>query len=58
MTVLGVAWVGGGLAYLVLLRDIPSDGRLLIFVTLLTVFVDDTAAFFVGRAIGRHRMAP
>ena len=41
-----------------LLRDIPSDGRLLIFVTLLTVFADDTAAFFVGRAIGRHRMAP
>ena len=27
VTVLGVAWVGGGLAYLVLLRDIPSDGR-------------------------------
>ena len=58
VTVLGVAWVGGGLAYLMLLRDIPSDGRLLIFVTLLTVFADDTAAFFVGRAIGRHRMAP
>jgi len=56
--VLGVAWVGGGLAYLMLLRDIPSDGRLLIFVALLTVFADDTAAFFVGRAIGRHRMAP
>ena len=58
VTVLGVAWVGGGLAYLMLLRDIPSEGRLLIFVTLLTVFADDTAAFFVGRAIGRHRMAP
>ncbi|HEX2303144.1 MAG TPA: phosphatidate cytidylyltransferase, partial [Gaiella sp.] len=34
------------------------DGRLLIFTTLLTVFADDTAAFFVGRAIGRHRLAP
>ena len=52
VTVLGVVWVGGGLAHLMLLRDIPSDGRLLIFVTLLTVFADDTAAFFVGRAIG------
>ena len=58
VTVLGVAWVGGGLAYLMLLRDIPSDGRLLILVTLLTVFADDTAAYLVGRAIGRHRMAP
>jgi phosphatidate cytidylyltransferase len=54
VTVLGVAWVGGGIAYLMLLRDILSDGRLLIFVTLLTVFADDTAAFFVGRAIGRQ----
>jgi phosphatidate cytidylyltransferase len=56
-TVLGVAWVGGGLAHFVLLRDLP-DGRLLIFTVLLTVFADDTAANFVGRAIGRHRLAP
>jgi phosphatidate cytidylyltransferase len=58
VTLLGVAWVGGGLSLLVLLRDIPDDGRLLIFTTLLAVFADDTAAYFVGRAIGRHRLAP
>ena len=58
VTLLGVAWVGGGLAYLLLVRDIPVDGRLLIFTILLTVFADDTAAFFVGRAIGRHKLAP
>lgn len=58
VTLLGVAWVGGGLALLMLLRDIPGDGRLLIYTTLLTVFADDTAAFFVGRTIGRHRLAP
>jgi phosphatidate cytidylyltransferase len=58
VTLLGVVWVGGGLAYLLLLRDIPNDGRLLIFATLLTVFADDTIAYFVGRAVGRHRMAP
>ena len=57
-TVLGVAWVGGGLSLVVLLRDIPVDGRLLVFTTLLTVFADDTFAFVVGRAIGRHRLAP
>ena len=57
-TLLGVAWVGGGLAHLLLVRDIPDDGRLLIFTVLLTVFADDTAAFFVGRTIGRHRLAP
>ena len=57
VTLLGVAWVGGGLSYLMLVRDV-QDGRLLIFTVLLTVFADDTAAFFVGRAIGRHRLAP
>lgn len=56
-TLLGVAWVGGGLAHFVLVRDMP-DGRLLVFTVLLTVFADDTAAFFVGRLLGRHRLAP
>ena len=58
VTVLGVVWVGGGLAHLMLIRDIPGDGRLLVLTTLLAVFADDTAAFFVGRMIGRHRLAP
>ena len=58
VTLLGVAWVGGGLSLLMLLRDEPDDGRLLIFTTLLAVFADDTGAFFVGRTIGRHRLAP
>jgi phosphatidate cytidylyltransferase len=58
LTLLGVVWVGGGLASLMLLRDIPEDGRLVVFTVLIAVFADDTAAYFVGRAIGRHKMAP
>jgi len=58
VTLLGVAWVGGGLAHFMLVRDIPVDGRLLVFTILITVFADDTAAFFVGRTVGRHRLAP
>jgi phosphatidate cytidylyltransferase len=58
VTLLGVAWVGGGLAFTLTLRDVPDDGRLLLYTVLLTVFADDTAAFFVGRLIGRHRLAP
>ena len=58
MTLLGVVWVGGGIASLILLRDIPENGRLVVFTVLIAVFADDTAAFFVGRAIGRHKMAP
>jgi phosphatidate cytidylyltransferase len=58
LTLLGVVWVGGGLGCLMLLRGIPEDGRLVIFTVLIAVFADDTAAYFVGRTIGRHKMAP
>ena len=57
-TVLGVLWVGGGLSFLLLLRDIPDHGFWAVIAVLFTVFAADTAAFFVGRALGRHRMAP
>jgi phosphatidate cytidylyltransferase len=56
-TMLGVVWVAGGLAALVLVRD-AERGRLALLTVLLTVWADDTAAYFVGRAVGRHRMAP
>ena len=50
-------YLGGLASYFVLLRDVP-DGRELLFFTLLTVWVTDTGAYAVGRAIGRHKLAP
>ena len=58
LTLLSVVWVGGGIASLILLREIPENGRLAVFTVLIAVFADDTAAYFVGRTIGRHKMAP
>ena len=59
-TVLGPAWVGLGLGYVLLLRELgsPSVGRLAAFAVLLAIFADDTMAYFVGRFVGRHRLAP
>ena len=57
-TVLGTAWVGFGLAHVVLLRDVPEYGVLLVFTVLLAVFAADTFAFFVGRMLGRHKLSP
>jgi phosphatidate cytidylyltransferase len=57
-TVLGVAWIGLGLAHLLVLRDLPEHGRLAVFTVLLAVFADDTAAYLVGRLVGRHKLAP
>jgi phosphatidate cytidylyltransferase len=57
-TLLASSWVGLGLAHIVLLREIPVDGRLAVFTVLLAVFADDTAAYFGGRLLGRHKLAP
>jgi phosphatidate cytidylyltransferase len=43
--------------FLVLLRE-GDSGRDLLFFTILTVWITDTGAYFVGRSIGRHKLAP
>ena len=58
VTILGTAWIALGLAHLLLLRDLPEHGRLAVFTLLLAVFADDTAAYLVGRLLGRHKLAP
>jgi phosphatidate cytidylyltransferase len=58
VTLLGVVWVGAGIGFLLLVRDIPDHGFWAVMAVLFTVFAADTAAFFVGRAIGQHKMAP
>jgi phosphatidate cytidylyltransferase len=57
-TVLGTAWIGLGLAYLLLLRHSTDHGRLATFAVLLAVWAGDIGAFFAGRLIGRHKLAP
>jgi phosphatidate cytidylyltransferase len=57
-TVLGTAWIGFGLGFMLLLRDIPENGRLAAFAVVIAVWVDDTVAYLVGRAVGRHKFSP
>jgi len=57
-TVLGAGWIGLCLAHLVLLREIPHDGKLATFTVLIAVWAGDIGAFFAGRMIGRHKLAP
>jgi phosphatidate cytidylyltransferase len=58
ITLLGVVWVGAGLGLLLLVRDVPEHGFWAVIAVMFTAFAADTAAFFVGRTIGRHAMAP
>ncbi len=57
VTGFGVLWVAVGFAYLLLLRALEHGMALTILVMACTM-LSDTFAYFVGRAMGRHRMAP
>jgi phosphatidate cytidylyltransferase len=56
-TVMGAVWIGCGLGFVLLLRDLDR-GRLATFAVLLAVWAGDTLAYVGGRLVGRHRMAP
>jgi phosphatidate cytidylyltransferase len=56
-TVMGAVWIGCGLGFFLLVRDLHR-GRLAAFAILLAVWAGDTLAYLGGRLVGRHRMAP
>jgi phosphatidate cytidylyltransferase len=57
LTAFGVLWVAVGFAYIMLVRSLQHGLSLAVLLVASTV-VNDTFAYFVGRVIGRHRMAP
>jgi phosphatidate cytidylyltransferase len=63
-TVGGILYVGWLLGIMVALRletgtqAFPEAGRNFIYLALLATFGSDTAAYFIGRAIGRRKLAP
>jgi phosphatidate cytidylyltransferase len=57
ITTLGVVWIGLGIAFAILLRELPHGGGLVLAV-LLGTFVGDTAAYLGGRLIGTRPLAP
>ena len=61
----GILYIGWLLSYLVALRGgyyplliTKTAGRNWVFLALFTTFASDTATFFVGRALGKHHLAP
>jgi phosphatidate cytidylyltransferase len=57
-TVMGAVWIGCGLGFLILIRDLPEHGRLAAFTVILAVWAGDTFAYAGGRLLGRHKLAP
>ena len=67
ITVAGVLYTGGTLAFVPLLRELgggaagalgPLAAMSFVFLPLLTTWIGDTAAYFAGRAWGRAKLAP
>jgi phosphatidate cytidylyltransferase len=56
-TVLGVLYVGWLLSYVMLLR-LLSEGSSYILYIFAVVWLGDAAAMYVGRSLGRHKLAP
>lgn len=53
----GVFFIAWELSHLVLLRRLP-DGQWYVLFLCLTIWIGDSVAMYVGRSIGRHKMAP
>lgn len=53
----GPLYIGGALAHALLLREL-EQGTAWLLLAVLTTFAVDTKAYFTGKALGRHRMAP
>lgn len=54
---LGVVYLAASLSLLIVFRASPVQRILLVFV-LLSVWTGDIAAYYVGRSVGRHKLAP
>src|SRR5262249_58708752 len=47
-----------GLGFLLLLREMHDHGRLIAFTVVLAAWAAATFAYFGGRLVGRHKLAP
>ncbi len=56
-TIAGIIYIGWMLSHLVALRGLEL-GRNWVFFVLFVTWASDTAAFFIGRKLGKHKLAP
>jgi phosphatidate cytidylyltransferase len=56
-TLLGVFMLSWCLFHLIALRDLRPDGEWLTFMLIVTVWIMDTAAYFIGKRFGRRQLS-
>lgn len=58
ITYFGAFYVGGLFSYLIKIREVSFGGFIFVILVFLLTWVNDTAAFFIGSAYGKHRLCP
>lgn len=53
----GIIYLGGTLSYLLKIRALP-DGFRYLLLTMLFIWMSDSAAYFTGMLFGKHKLAP
>lgn len=57
LTLLGIFMISWCLFHLVAIRDIRPDGFALTMILIITVWIMDTAAYFLGKSFGRRQLS-
>lgn len=56
--ILSSVYVGFGFHYLIMTREIPEHGLVLVFFVLFLIWTTDSGAYFVGRKWGKNKLWP
>ena len=57
-TLFGIMFISFSLSHLILIRDLRPDGRIITFSIVITVWIMDSAAYFIGRKFGKNKLSP
>jgi phosphatidate cytidylyltransferase len=57
ITFMGLFYVSWSLSHLILIRDLRPGGRTITFLLFTMIWMEDIAAYFIGRRWGRHKIA-
>jgi phosphatidate cytidylyltransferase len=58
LVLVGALYIGYGFAYMAATRNLPDEGFHLTVLVLLGIWSTDSGAYFVGKAMGRHKLWP
>ncbi len=56
--ILASVYVGFGFHYLIMSREIPEIGMMLVFFVMFLIWATDSGAYFAGRTFGKHKLWP